>query len=394
MSDMWKKRYLTEAVLEDLEHKMVFLSGPRQVGKTTLSRELIGEHYPHAAYCNWDFKDDRKKILSGSWDASANLVIFDEIHKYRRWKNLIKGYYDKWKERFKFLVTGSARLNVFRRGGDSLQGRYHSFRLHPFSLTECFGLRIEQKPFHDLLFSEIPPSHEDLNLLVHYGGFPEPLIRQNERHLRRWHKEKIERLFQEDVRDLETIRDLSLMEVLSDLLPNRVGSLLSLNSLREDLEISHRSITHWMNVLEKLYYHYRIYPYVSQKIRSLKKEPKLFLWDWSEVIDEGARWENCIGSHLRKFVHYLQDYQGYQAELYFLRDRDKREIDFLVTINQKPWFACEVKLTNHNLSTHLNYFAERINIPFTYQVTLEEGVDHFSGNTRIISGNKFLSAFN
>ena len=391
---MLKNRYLIPAILEDLEHKMVFLSGPRQVGKTTLSRELIGHNFSRAVYCNWDFKDDRKIILAGTWNADADLVILDEIHKYSRWKVLVKGYFDKWKSRFKFLVTGSARLNVFRRGGDSLQGRYHSFRLHPFTLSECFGKSLQQKPFQELVFPSQVPSQSDLEMLVHFGGFPEPLIKQNDRQLRRWHREKIERLFQEDVRDLEAIRELSQMELLSDLLPSRVGSLLSLNGLREDLEVSHRAITHWMNVLEKLFYHYRIYPYTNRKIRSLKKEPKLFLWDWSEVEDMGNRWENCVGSHLLKFIHYLQDCEGYDAELYFLRDREKREVDFLVTIDQKPWFACEVKIKNHHLSPHTHYFSERLQIPFTYQVVMEEGIDHFSGTTRIISGSKFLSAFN
>src|SRR3990167_1151920 len=174
-------------------------------------------------------------------------------------------------------------------------------------------------------------SMSSLNIL---SIFPEPFIKQNRRVLRRWHNEKIERMFREDILDIQSIRDIGNMKLLSDILSSKVGSLLSLNAIREDLEVSHRAVTHWMDILESFYYHFRIYPYSTKKIRSLKKEPKLYLWDWSEVEDEAARFENLIASHLLKFVHFITDYEGYRAELYFLRDVDKREVDFLVTIDE------------------------------------------------------------
>jgi len=388
---MLKRRYLTSCVIEDLKEKMVFVSGPRQVGKTTLSREIIAQHFQSYAYFSWDFKDDRKQILESNWPADAELLILDEIHKYKKWKTLLKGSFDKFRDRYKFLVTGSARLNVFRKGGDSLQGRYHNFRLHPFSLAEMSQRQNRLHVFEELSFQSTQLK-SDFEALYRFGGFPEPLIKQSERTLRRWHREKIERLFREDIREMEQIRDLSSMQLLADVLPDRVGSLLSVNSLREDLEVSFRSAAHWIDILETFYYHFRIYPFSSKKIRSLKKEPKLYLWDWSEIEDDGNRFENCVASHLLKLVNFLQDYEGYDATLHFLRDRDKREVDFLVAIDGKPWFACEAKLHDGDISSHLTYFKERLKIPFVYQVVKEYDKDVMKNGIRVLPATKFLSA--
>ena len=387
---MLKNRYLTPFIIEDLQDKMVFVGGPRQVGKTTLCRNFVAEHFSNHAYFNWDNKADRKAITSSSWPGDAKLLILDEIHKYRHWKGLIKGEYDKLKETYKFLVTGSSRLDIYRRGGDSLQGRYHYYRLHPFSLAETEGIASTPS-----LQSELPIGqnfHQDaMEILDLFGGFPEPFMKQSARQLRRWHNEKTERMFREDIMDIEAIRDIGNMKLLSDILPSRVGSLLSLNVIREDLEVSFRAVSHWMDILEAFYYHFRIYPFSAKKIRSLKKEPKLYLWDWSEVEDDAARFENLVASHLLKYVHFITDYEGHKAELYFLRDVDKREVDFLVTIDGKTWFAVEVKLNDSALSPHILYFKERLSIPFVYQVVKKSGVDRLEKGTRILSAGKFLS---
>lgn len=388
---MLKERYLTKYILEDLHEKMVFLGGPRQVGKTTLSREILGAHFKKPAYFNWDNRADRKMIMAATWPADAQLLIFDEIHKYRQWKQLIKGEFDKHKDTFKFIVTGSARLDLYRRGGDSLQGRYHHYRLHPFTLAELESIHNEYSIFNELTLNR-GFYQETLDALDTFGGFPEPFTKQNMRHLRRWHNEKIERMFREDIRDLEAIRDIGNMKLMSDMLPTKVGASLSLNSIREDLEVSHRAVTHWMDVLESFYYHFRIYPYTSKKIRSLKKEPKLYLWDWSEVMDDGRRFENLIASHLLKFVHFLAEYEGYRAELSYLRDVDKREVDFLVTIDGKPWFAVEAKLADTALSPSLGYFRDRLSIPYVYQVVKKENIDLLEKGGRILSAAKFLAA--
>ncbi|MCU0599781.1 MAG: AAA family ATPase [Desulfobacterales bacterium] len=387
---MLKERYLTQYILVDLKDKMVFLGGPRQVGKTTLCRNFVGTHFKNPAYFNWDNRADRKIIMAATWPGDAEILIFDEIHKHRQWKGLIKGEYDKHKETFKFIVTGSARLDLYRRGGDSLQGRYHYYRLHPFTLAEIEGMFDTPSVLGELLLDR--DFHQDtLDTLDVFGGFPEPFTKQNIRQLRRWHNEKIERMFREDILDIEAIRDIGNMKLLSDVLSAKAGSRLSLNSIREDLEVSHRAVTHWMDILEAFYYHFRIYPYSSKKIRSLKKEPKLYLWDWSEVEEEAARFENLIASHLLKFVHFITDHEGYRAELFYLRDVDKREVDFLVTIDNRPWFAVEVKLNDTVLSPTLLYFRDRLSIPYIYQVVKKDKVDLLEKGGRVISAGRFLA---
>jgi hypothetical protein len=389
-SGMLKERYLTQYILDDLKDKMVFVGGPRQVGKTTLCRNFVGTHFKNPAYFNWDNRTDRKAIMAAIWPSDTELLIFDEIHKHRQWKGLIKGEYDKHKETFKFLVTGSARLDLYRRGGDSLQGKYHYYRLHPFTLAEIEGLTCAYAMLGELTLDR-DYYQETMGELDTFGGFPEPFTKQNIRQLRRWHNEKIERMFREDIQGIEAIRNLGNMKLLSDILPAKVGASLSLNSIREDLEVSHRAVAHWMDILEAFYYHFRIYPFSSKKIRSLKKEPKLYLWDWSEVEDEANRFENLIASHLLKFVHFITDNEGYRAELSYLRDVDKREVDFLVTIDGKPWFAVEVKLNDTVLSPNLLYFRERLSIPYIYQVVKKDKVDMLEKGGRILSAGRFLA---
>ena len=212
--------------------------GARQIGKTTLAKELITPHFKESAYFNWDARSDRRKIINSELPGSVELLIFDEIHKYRKWKMLIKGAYDTHKDRYRFLITGSARLNIYRKGGDSLQGRYNYYTLHPFSLAEILNIKSEIE-----IFQELPiissDYFDDLETLEHFGGFPEIFLKQDDRTLRRWHNEKIERLFREDIRDVEAVRDIGNMQLLSDILPFKAGSLLSINSIREDLEVSH-----------------------------------------------------------------------------------------------------------------------------------------------------------
>jgi predicted AAA+ superfamily ATPase len=388
---MDKERYLTKSIIQDLTEKMVFIGGARQVGKTTLAQKLIAPHYNDSAYFNWDYRPDRQKLLQGEFPGNVNLLIFDEIHKYKKWKTLVKGAYDTLKDKYRFLITGSARLNIYRKGGDSLQGRYHYYTLHPFSLAEMLGIKNQIKPFDEIaIYSK--NCFKDLKILEHFGGFPEVLIKQNNRTLRRWHHEKLERLFKEDIRDIEAIRDIGAMQLLGDLLPHKVGSLLSINSIREDIEVSHRAATSWLSILEMFYYQFRIYPYHSRSVRSLKKEPKLYLFDWSEVSDESARFENLIGSHLLKLVQYMQEYDGYSAQLHFLRNVDKKEVDFLVSIDQKPWFCVEVKLNDTTPSSSLFYYKDRLQIPYLYQVVNKDNIDIFKNNIRILSADRFLAS--
>jgi len=385
---MFVERYLKDVIHNDLKEKMVFLSGPRQVGKTTLAKTfLIGKN---DCYFNWDNREDRKKILAARWPAEDAIVVFDELHKYKNWKGWIKGEYDKHGERIHFLITGSARMDIYRKGGDSLQGRYHSQRLHGFSVGELSHTEKRIELGREIEFPSTP-NDDVLMSLFHFGPFPEPFLKQNQRSLRRWQRERMDRFFREDVRDLENVRDLSSMELLADMLKDRIGSPLSLQSLREDLEASHRAITHWIDIFERLYFCFTITPFVHKRVRSLKKPPKLYLWDWSSVPDRGARFENLVASHLLKLKHAFEDQEGFNIGLYYLRDASKREVDFLITHDERPWFAVECKIGKDSTNPALNYFGDRLNIPYLYQVSLEDREDVYDGKVRVMPASKFLS---
>lgn len=388
-----QERLLNQVILQDLKSKkMVFIGGPRQVGKTTLAKFIGKNEFKNYEYLNWDTREHRKKILQNEFSGDTDFIIFDELHKFRKWKNHIKGIYDEHKEDFSIIVTGSARLDLYRKGGDSLLGRYHYYRLHPFSFGELIGNKKIPKPFSKLDFPK-EESEKNLEALFKFGGFPEPLFAQNEKILRRWHNERIDRLVGEDIRDVELIHDISAIQQLVEILPEKVAAPLSLNTLREDFQVTHKTIALWVDILERFYYHFRIYPYSGKAIRSLKKEPKMYLWDWSEITDESKKFENMIASHLLKLTHYLHDAEGYKAELYYLRDTAGREVDFLVTVNKKPWFAVEVKMNDTEPSKNLKYFADRLKIPHLFQVIHKSKTDILQGKTRIMSAEYFLSGF-
>ena len=269
-------------------------------------------------------------------------------------------------------------------------GRYHYYRLHPFSLAEALGIGNKIKPGEELAFQGRKDGAEAFSDLFLYGGFPEPFLKKNLRTLRRFHNERQERLIKEDIRDVESVRDLSALQILAQILPEKVGSLLSLNSLREDLGVAHKTISLWIDILERFYYHYRVYPYSASAIKSLRKEPKLYLWDWSQVETPANRFENMIAGHLLKLVHWLHDTEGYKVELKYLRDIEGREADFLVLYEGKPWFAVEVKLSDETVSKSLKYFKEKLEIPFAYQVVKTGGIDFLQNGYRVISADKFL----
>ena len=387
------KRTLCAVIYKDLIQKMVFISGPRQVGKTTLALSVGKDHFADKySYLNWDHREDRRTLLKGEFRADCSLLIFDEIHKYRQWKNYLKGEYDKYKNRFKMLITGSARMDVYMKGGDSLQGRYFHYVLHPLSVAEVMGKEFAGEPFKELNFSDkAKEASEALYSLYRFGGFPEMFVKQSDRELRRWHNDRVDRLVKEDIRDVENLRDLSALQVLVEILPEKAGGIFSLNSLREDLQVTHKTISLWTDILEKFYYHFRIYPFQYSKIKSLRKEPKLYLWDWTQVPGEGQRFENMIASHLHKFCDYLRNAEGYKASLHYIRDIEKREVDFLVAVDGKPWFCVEAKLSREEISPALKYFAVKMKIPYAYQVIREDGTDIIKDNIRVISANTFLT---
>jgi uncharacterized protein len=357
---MTRRRALAEVVESALASKMAFIGGPRQVGKTTLALSLLGPtvDVTHPAYLNWDHPAAPPRLRRGELPAGESRIILDEIHKYARWRGLVKGLYDTEKTRRQFIVTGSARLDHYRKGGDSLAGRYRYFRLHPFSLPE--------------LERADPTTSDHLTALLTFGGFPEPLFTQDERTLRLWQRDRLTRVIREDLRDLENVREISLIEALVDMLPERVGSLLSVKSLSEDLQVDHKTADRWLTMLEHLYVSFRIPPFGSRRIRALKKQQKLYLWDWSMVPESGPRFENLVASQLLKFCHWQEDVEGHRMELRYLRDLDGREIDFVVIRNRSPLFAVECKSGAKGISPSIRYFAERTNIPAFYQVHLKD----------------------
>lgn len=328
------RRYLTDQVEQDLRRKMVFIAGPRQVGKTTLARALPGAR---EGYLNWDVAEHRERILRREL-STASLWIFEEIHKYRAWRGFLKGLFDARREGQRILVTGSARLDLYRHGGDSLQGRYHLLRLHPLSVREA-GI----------------DSRDAFRQLLRLGGFPEPFFGGTEREARRWSREYRTRLVREDIADLERIQDLGTLEHLAMRLPDLVGSPLSVNALREDLQVSHKTVATWIAVLERLYAVFRLAPFGSPRVRAVRKEQKHYQFDWSLVPEDSARFENLIASHLLKWIHFQQDVEGRDVELRDFRDTDGREVDFLVVERRNPILMIEAKWGDQDVDRGLHY---------------------------------------
>lgn len=359
------KRYLEEQVRKDLQKKMVFIGGPRQAGKTTLAKIIAGDE----GYLNWDDTEDRERILRRELP-DAPTLIFDEIHKYRQWRNYLKGLYDKRKGSRQFLVTGSARLDLYRYSGDSLQGRYHFLRLHPLTSDEL-GAPIGSK--------------SGINELFRLGGFPEPFLGGEKFESDRWSREYRQRLLKDDITSVETIEDLGSAESLLLRLPDLVGSPLSINSLREDLQKSFKAVSRYLDLFERFYAIYRITPFGPPHIKAVKKERKHYHFDWNLIKDEGPRFENLLASHLLKWCHYFEDTQGRELSLHFFRDLEQREVDFVVCEDRKAILLVEAKLSDAPVSKDLTYLARKNPSAPAFQVHLR-GKKHFETEDGIVVG--------
>lgn len=347
------KRYLEDYIYKDLTRKMVFLGGPRQCGKTTLSKNLAKE-FPSAQYFNWDLDEDRRAIINKAWLKDASLIIFDELHKYPRWKQWIKGVYDSKSPNQEYLVTGSARLDVYRHGGDSLLGRYHYWRLHPFTLDE------------------IPitlTTEECYQRLLTVGGFPEPLLTGDEREARRWRRERFDRVIREDVRDLEHIQNIQLLYLFIDALRSRVGQLISLANLARDLEISPKTAKSWLALCERMYICFSITPYTTKISRSIRKPIKVYFYDNADTLtDHDIRLENLIATTLLKRLQFIEDFMGYRCQLHYIRDKDGRDVDFVTVCDGIVEDLIEVKWQDVNISSPLKYYAQQLNPKRTVQI--------------------------
>jgi predicted AAA+ superfamily ATPase len=339
-------RYITTAIQEDLQKKMVFIGGPRQVGKTTLAKLLLSSDNDNGRYFNWDYDEDRQNILQQKWSDDDHLLIFDELHKFHRWKSWLKGIYDVTGKQHSILVTGSARLDIYRRGGDSLLGRYHYWRLHPFTLDEA------------------PPEldkQDIFNRLMTIGGFPEPFISNDKRESRRWRRERFDRVLREDIRDLESIRNIQGISLFLDLLRTRVCGMVVLSNLAQDLQVAPQTTKSWLEVLERMYLIFKVLPYTRSISRAILKPPKVYFFDNADTIDEqGARFENLIATTLLKRLHYLEDYEGYRCELRYIRDKEGREVDFVIIKEGILEELIEVKYNDESLSKSLIYYSNKL----------------------------------
>jgi uncharacterized protein len=391
-------RHLRGVIEADLDDKMVFVSGPRQCGKTTLARQILADR--SGAYFSYDVDAHRALLRAQALPASAGLWVFDELHKMRTWRRWLKGVYDLHGDDHAILVTGSGRLDAYDRGGESLQGRYLHHRMHPLTVRELVAPALDPEDVVssvEHLDGAVPAgAAETLDGLLRLGGFPEPLMSGSERRAGRWRRGYGSRLVREEVRDLETVRDLDKLELLFERLSATVGSVLSINALREDLEVAFETVRTWISVFERLYAVYRVPPFGAPRIKAVKKEQKLYFWDWARAGGEAARFENLVLSHLLRLVHFLEDTLGEHAELRYFRDSLGREVDAIVLRNRRPWLAVEVKLDDRPLDASLRYLLERVRIPYAFQVSLRGQVDSRvpdigGARVRIVPAARFLA---
>lgn len=387
-------RYLAATIRQDAiaSGKMAFISGPRQVGKTTLAKALLASPQN---YQTWDDTDFRK-----SWSRSARGAVqergpgpfvLDEIHKDRRWQTRLKSVFDVDGARDGLVVTGSARMDLYRRGGDSLMGRYLPYRLHPFTVGEA-----ALPPPPDEILGVTEPRHRFADLL-RLGGFPEPLLAGSEAKAVRWSRLRMERLVAEDVRDLRAVDDLSGLRVLADLLPDRIGSLLSINALREDVGAAYATVRSWIQVFESLYHCFRVPPYAKHIVRAIRNAPKLYLFDILRIpiVRESARLENLTALHLLKACHYWTDAALGEFDLRFVRDKEQREVDFLVLRDAKPWLLVECKSNDIDPSPALDHFRRQLGAPRAFQLVTRDGYDRVYSHTniRVLSYQRFLAGW-
>jgi predicted AAA+ superfamily ATPase len=368
------KRSITNSIHEALDKKIVLLAGPRQVGKTFLSKHLVNNF----SYYNFDSGEDRHILRKQTWNRESSLIIFDELHKMKMWKSWLKGVYDTEGIPPSLVVTGSARLDVFRKGGDSLAGRHRLFHLHPFSVAEL---------------SHLNPD-DALEKIMSNSGFPEPFLASSEKEVNLWRRSHLDVILREDLMDLENVRDIRSIEILIELLSERVGSSISYSSLAEDLSVSSHTVKKWIQILEYLHVIFLVLPYSKNIAKAISKQPKIYFYDLGRVENgDGARLENVVACHLLKRNHFLLDTLGVKHELFYIRDKEKREIDFMTTKGRSIEYLIEVKKADDHFSNYLNYYHERLNPMCSYQVVHEFGKKQtLSKDKQIVKMSNFLGS--
>lgn len=361
------------AIIRDLKKKMVFLAGPRQAGKTTLALS-IAEEFDSYIYLNYDVSEDRKIIMSEGWPAATELIIFDEIHKMPKWKNYLKGVFDGRALHHKFLISGSARLEIFTQAGDSLAGRFFLHRLFPLSPSECD-------------FAHVPYT---IDKFLERGGFPEPFLAESKLEADRWRLQYVDSLLRADILDFDNIQNVKAIRLIFEMLRERVGSPISYNAIAEDVAISPHTVKKYIQILEALYIVFKVTPFSRNIARSLLKEPKIYFFDTALVRgDQGIVFENFFATCLLKYTHLQIDYQAKIYSLNYLQTKDKREVDFALVLDKELQKIIEVKLSNTTTSHHLHYFHEKYHVD-AYQVVKDLKKEKRENEVEVLSLLSFL----
>jgi predicted AAA+ superfamily ATPase len=370
------RKRIYEAIVRDHfaeNRQMVFLAGPRQAGKTTLAKMLASD------YLNWDDADVRAAISAGQRETVGRfnldrlspekpVVVFDEIHKYPKWKSFLKGFFDVYGEGMKILATGSAKMDIYKRGGDSMMGRYFPYRMHPLSVAELIDVSL---PGEKLVRPPRPLDDAEWNALVEFGGFPEPFTRRSRRFSVRWAKLRMEQMMLDDIRTLTQVQELEQIRIMAEILAQRSGEQLVYESIARDISVDPKTAKKWVGVLKYLYYGFEVRPWFRNVENAIRKTPKWYLRDWSGIGDPGKRMETIVACHLLKAVDAWTDL-GYGCfDLHYLRDKQKREIDFLVSCDGKPWFIAEVKTSDMRLSPSLGHFQHETGARHAFQIVFD-----------------------
>jgi len=377
------------------EKAMIFLSGPRQSGKTTLA-QMISEEFVNRLYLNWDIPEDRTRLLQNPFffeeierrDRSLPLIVFDEIHKYRDWKNYLKGVYDRFHREFKFLVSGSGRLDIYQKGGDSLAGRYYLFHLWPFTLTELAGGTRDFDEFSrhplDAQTDKEAEQRKAWSNLERFSGFPEPFLSGRDTSYRRWSNAYSQQLIREDIRDLTNIQAIGDLETLYHLLPSKVGSPISIPSLCNVLKLSYNTIRNWLSAFERFFLVFSLTPWTRKISRAIQKERKIYLWDIPRIKDPASRFENMVALELYRAITLWNEMGWGSFSLHFIKNKEKQEVDFLLANENQPFLLVETKLSETQPSPALLKFQAFLGVPAIQLTNMTGGYRKLSRDGRKI----------
>jgi predicted AAA+ superfamily ATPase len=390
-------RPLYSRIFNDLIHEksMLFMAGPRQTGKTTLAQSLA-ESYANHAYLNWDILSHRSRLIENPTffeeierkDESTPLVVFDEIHKYKDWKNYLKGIYDQFRNEYQFLISGSGRLDIYQKGGDSLAGRYYLYHLWPFTVSELGKANAAFDLFKLNPLKISMKRHAELqeiwSTLAEFSGFPQPYLSGRKTTYRRWSKTYSRQLIREDIRDLTGVKSIGDMETLYYLLPSKVGSPISIPSLSRNLKVSYNTVRSWLAMFERFFMVFSISPWTRKIARAILKEQKVYLWDVPRIQDAAARFENMVALELYRAVTIWNDMGLGSFSLHFIKNKEQQEVDFLIADNHRPVLLAEAKLSDAQPSPALIKFQKAVDVPAVQLVNQAGGFRKLRNGNQII----------